>query len=145
MVTMHEMALVRSVVDVVLDHAKAAGASRVTAVYLTIGYGRDIVEDMMDGMFAYLARGTVAQGAELVIVRTPFMVRCRDCGMPFHLNAYDSRSWVCPKCGAARRYDLVSGMEFTIDRIEVEGGCEPQVPPDAGRRTTGEPAGCAVA
>jgi hydrogenase nickel incorporation protein HypA/HybF len=117
---MHEMALVRNVVDIVLDHAQAVGATRVKAVYLTIGYGRDIVEDLMDGMFSYLARGTVAEGAELVISRTPFMVRCRRCGMAFHINVYDSKSWVCPKCGAERQYDLVSGMEFTIDQIQVE-------------------------
>lgn len=116
---MHEMALVRNIVDVVLEHAQAQGATRVKEVYLTIGAGRDIVEDLMQGCFRYLARNTIAEDAELVMTRTPFMVRCRDCGMPFHINVYNSKTWVCPRCGSERNYDLVSGMEFRIDRIEV--------------------------
>ena len=116
---MHEMALMRDVLDTVLDQASRSGASRVTAVYVTIGDGRDVVWDLVESMFAYLARGTVAQDAELVIHRTPFMVQCDDCGMPFHLNVFDRATWRCPRCGAVQHYHLISGMEFTIDSIEV--------------------------
>ena len=42
---MHEMALCRNVADIVLEEASRANAVRVSGIYLTIGYGRDIVED----------------------------------------------------------------------------------------------------
>lgn len=41
---MHEMALCRNVVDMVLEEADKVGAQRVSGVYLTVGYSRDIVE-----------------------------------------------------------------------------------------------------
>ena len=59
---MHEMAMVRSVVDIVLEEAEHAGATEVLGVYLTVGYSRDIVEDVFESMFAWMCRGTVAEG-----------------------------------------------------------------------------------
>lgn len=115
---MHEMALTRDVVDIVVGEAEKAGAQRVDAVYLTIGYARDIVDELFEKCFAYLARGTVAQGAELVLERTPLMVSCDACGMVYHLDVFGARVHSCPCCGA-RGYTLRSGYEFSIDRIEA--------------------------
>ena len=47
---MHEMALCRNVADIVLEEASRANAVRVSGIYLTIGYGRDIVEDLFETM-----------------------------------------------------------------------------------------------
>lgn len=116
---MHEMALMRPVVDTVLDFANQAQATEVKAVYLTIGYGRDVVEGYMDSMFAWLSRGTIAEHAELIVRRTPYAVKCNQCGRAFHLNIYDESTWICPQCQTARDYRLLTGMEFRIDRIEV--------------------------
>ena len=122
---MHEMALVRNVVDIVLDQAEKANATEVKAVYLTIGYGRDIVEEYFDGLFLFLARGTVAEHAELVIQRTPYTVRCNQCHRVFHIDVFDEKTWVCPFCKAERDYKLNSGMEFAITRIEVANDTAP--------------------
>lgn len=118
---MHEMALVHDVLDVVLDEAEKCNASEVKAVYLTIGFARDVVEDLMDGLFKHLARGTVAANADLVIQRVPITVTCNGCGEVFHVNFYDESTWVCPKCHAERNYKLRTGMEYYISRIEVAG------------------------
>lgn len=116
---MHEMALVRNVVDIVLEQAEKVNATEVKSVYLTIGYGRDIVEEYFDGLFSFLARGTVAEHAELVLQRVPYTVRCNQCHRVFHINVFDESTWVCPFCKAERDYKLNSGMEFAITRIEV--------------------------
>ena len=118
---MHEMALVHNVVETVLDQAGRVGAREVGAVHLTIGEGRDVVEDYMQGLFAFLARGTVAERARLVVRRVPYTVRCTCCGTVFPLNVRDASTWVCPHCAAERQYRLHTGMEFTIDRIQVVG------------------------
>ena len=118
---MHEMALVHNVVEAVLEHAEDIGAKEVGAVLLTIGEGRDVVESFMQGLFAFLARGTVAERAKLVIRRVPYTVRCTCCGTVFPLNVRDASTWVCPHCAAERLYRLHTGMEFTIDRIQVVG------------------------
>lgn len=116
---MHEMALMRTVVDTVLEYAEKAHAKEVKAVYMTIGFSRDVVEDYMDSMFSFLARGTIAEHAELVVRRTPYTVKCNRCARVFHIDVYDASTWVCPQCGAERDYRLHSGMEFTINNIEV--------------------------
>lgn len=122
---MHEMALTRSVLDIVLEEAERHGAAEVRSVRLTIGSLRDIVEGMFDGLFAHLARGTVAEHAELVIVRTPAAVRCNACGYVFHpnLRGEGGRAAETPVCPACRRRDfgLVSGMEFRVDHIDMVG------------------------
>lgn len=124
---MHEMALVRNVVDVVLDHADTVGASEVKEVYLTIGYGRDIVEEYMGSMFSFLARDTIAEHAELIIQRVPYTVKCNQCDLIFHINVFDDTTWVCPQCGAVRDYKLNSGTEFSVDNIKVVGNHEPKL------------------
>lgn len=116
---MHEMALMRNVVDTVLEYAGQAQATEVKAVHLTIGFNRDVVEKYMDSMFAFLARGTIAEHAELIVRRTPYTVKCNRCGRVFHINVYDSSTWVCPQCQTERDYKLHSGMEFVINNIEV--------------------------
>lgn len=115
---MHEMALVRNVVDIVLDEAKAVDAAEVTGIYLTIGYSRDIVEDLFEDMLKWMCRDTVAAGAKLYLTRVPFTVKCFDCGRVFPLDVHDRDTWHCPHC-RSKRYVLNSGMEFYVNDIEI--------------------------
>ena len=114
---MHEMSMVRVAVRAVLEECTGKDVGRVTAVNFSIGEMRDVVEAYVPDLFRYLARGTVAEDAQVNIARIPMRVRCRDCGEIFALG--DERA--CPRCGARRRYALFSGSEFRIDSIEVEG------------------------
>ena len=116
---MHEMALTRDVVDIVIEEAEKAGASRVRAVYLTIGYARDIVEDLFEQCFAWMARGTVAEGAELVLSRVPLTVECNECGRAYHIDVHDRGTWTCASCGK-KSYQLKTGMEFFINGLDIE-------------------------
>jgi hydrogenase nickel incorporation protein HypA/HybF len=116
---MHEMSLATDVLDTVVEIARRSDARRVRSVYMTVGKGRDVVEDLFSGLFGYLARGTVADGAEMVFRTTPLTARCRDCGKVYPLNVFDEKTWPCPECGA-RNYELHSGMEFSIDSVVVE-------------------------
>lgn len=116
---MHEMSLVRNVVDLVVEEAREAGASKVSAVYLVIGEGRDIVEDYFEGLFDFLARGTVAEGAEIVLHRVPYTMRCNQCGFAFHVEYIRQVARVCPICGSKDDCTFDSGMEFYISKIEA--------------------------
>lgn len=118
---MHEMALVRSVVDIVLEQAELSGAAEIRNVHLTIGKGRDVVVPLMEGLFQHLARGTVAENAKLIVHTTPLTVRCNRCDCVFPVNVFQRTTWTCPDCGAEKDYTLNSGMEFTVDRIEAVG------------------------
>lgn len=115
---MHEMSLTRSLVDMVLEEAEAAGATEVRTVYLALGDLRDIVEELFDGMFAFMAKGTLAERAKLVITRAPFTVKCNCCKHIYHIDEHDSSTWSCSQC-KERDYVLNSDMEFSIKAIEL--------------------------
>lgn len=116
---MHEMALVHQVVKIVLDYTEQIDAREVTEVHLTIGAGRDVIEDYMAGLFSFVARGTVAERAKLVPHFVPYQVQCNQCEEIFPLNVRDRSTWVCPHCQAEKNYRLYSGMEFMVDQIGV--------------------------
>lgn len=120
---MHEMSLIRNVVDMVLQECEGKNVKEVKAVHLTIGELSDVVEEYIPGLFQHLARkaeNPIAANAEVVIKRTPLLVRCNECYEIFHINVHDESTWVCPRCGAKQKYSLFSGREFRIDNIEVE-------------------------
>lgn len=115
---MHELGLARGVVDTVVESAEQAGARQVKRVYMSIGRARDIVPDLMDLAFKHLTKGTIAEGAELVVTQIPVMARCGDCGLIFPVDVFDNNTWKCPRC-ASGHYELCGGRELDIDRIEV--------------------------
>lgn len=119
---MHEMSLIRPVVEMVLEQCEGRDVRAVTSVHLTIGDAHDVVADLIPGLFRYLAAGTVAENAEVVIRHVPITVRCNRCGEVFPINVYREETWECPRCGARQDYTLFSGREFEIDSIRVEVG-----------------------
>lgn len=116
---MHEMSLVRNIVEIVKEEAEAAQAEKVTAVHLVVGEGRDIVESLVQSMFQFLARGTIMEDAQVILQHVPYRVKCNRCGTEFHLEIMQPEKWVCPSCGAYKDYKLISGQEFYISRIEA--------------------------
>ena len=112
------MALAGDVLKTVVGVAEKSGAKEIRKVYMTIGSGRDIVSGLFEGLFSHLARGTLAEKAELAVTRVPIRVCCRHCETIYPLDVFDSKTWNCPTC-TQKDYSLYSGMEFCIDRIEV--------------------------
>lgn len=116
---MHETGVCRSIVETVEAFALRAGASKVTEVHITLGEIHDVVPDILCGAFKWMARGTVVEGAEMVIERVPFTVECQNCGCIYRLDGNRRETWPCPECHE-KDYRLHSGREFTIDYIGIE-------------------------
>ncbi|NIM06446.1 MAG: hypothetical protein GTO55_08600 [Armatimonadetes bacterium] len=65
---MHETALISSTISILTKQAKKHNAGCVSRVYLRLGRGPHNLEpDRVKEVFALLARGTIAEGAELEI------------------------------------------------------------------------------
>ena len=120
---MHEMVLVDKALDMVLEVCRERGIDRVEAVHLRVGEARDVVEEFVQDMFSYMARGTAAEYATLVMERVPLRVRCRRCGATFPIAIRQEATWTCPECGTYHDYQLVSGNEFELSRIDA---CMPE-------------------
>lgn len=117
---MHEMSLMRKVVEVVLSECEGKNIKKVCAVHLSIGELSDVIEEYVQSLFQFLARGTIAEAAEVVITRIPANVRCNRCCNIFPIDVRNSDTWKCPRCHAVHDYRLFSGREFRIDNIDVE-------------------------
>ncbi|MGE2713536.1 hydrogenase maturation nickel metallochaperone HypA [Mycolicibacterium litorale] len=108
---MHEMAITRSVVDAVCDHA---AGRRVHRVRVEVGALCAVVPDAMLFCFDLAAEGTVADGARLDLDVRPGLARCRTCGAEFTLP---DLILLCP-CGSAD-VEVLAGRDLRILSMEV--------------------------
>ena len=115
---MHELAVTEGMLKVVLRHAEQNQVQRVLGITLLIGEMSDIVDEWLQRYFDYLSRGTVAEGAELTINRSPAVFRCGDCGDEYVVNIRNKGSFSCPVCGGAN-VSLISGREFQVQELKV--------------------------
>lgn len=113
---MHELAVTESIRDIALRHAQAAGAKRVTDVYLVIGRLSSIVDDSVQFYWDIISQGTPVEGARLHFRRAPIEVVCLDCGARYNPPDDDL---ACPAC-RSERIRIVAGEEFCLEAIDVE-------------------------
>jgi hydrogenase nickel incorporation protein HypA/HybF len=114
---MHEMSVSQSILDIALRHAEKAGAGRIVAIDLVIGDLTGFVDESIQFYIDFLARETLAQGAQLRFERIVPRVRCHACGAEY--APPDSRLWTCPDCEAFGG-EILAGKEFYVASIEIE-------------------------
>jgi len=112
----HELAITQNILDIVLDEAKAAQASKITRINLVIGELSGVVSDCVLFHFDFLKKDNAAETATIDFRLVPAELRCRDCLTNF--KPKDS-AWVCPNCQSTR-LDVISGRECYVESIEVE-------------------------
>ena len=81
-----------------------------------IGGLRRANPELMSFIFAAVSRGTPAEGAILSVMIMPFTFRCEACG---RTGTREDSLFLCPSCGS-RNVQLLSGLEFSIEVLEVE-------------------------
>lgn len=111
---MHEYAVTRQILEIVLEEADAAGVKRVEHVHLTLGKLRGFAPEPIRMYFEIYAKETPAQNARLTFREIPARFRCKHCSREFQL---DEPVFLCPDCGSFQ-LEKRSGDEFTIDNIE---------------------------
>ena len=113
---MHELALARSLIDLVDDHAARAGARQVERIHVRLGQ-LSAVTRALHVSFIPASRGTRCEGAILDIEEVPLTVRCFHCdGVKTPGGRYNFR---CPDCGMPTP-EVVTGREMQLVAIELE-------------------------
>jgi hydrogenase nickel incorporation protein HypA/HybF len=113
---MHEMAITRSMVGLVLAEAEKAGGGKVKSINVVLGEMSGVVDRCVQFYFDYMSKGTAAEGAELVFKNVPNQARCRKCGSVFSPRDI---FWSCDKCQSLE-VDIIGGDELRVESIEVE-------------------------
>jgi hydrogenase nickel incorporation protein HypA/HybF len=114
---MHELAVTESIKEIAVRHAVAAGAKKVTDIYIVIGRLASIVDDSVQFFWDIIAQDTICAGATLHFQRVPARMTCLDCRQEY---SFDADLIPCPNCGSYLA-KVISGEEFHLDSIAVEG------------------------
>ncbi|MFH1763740.1 MAG: hydrogenase maturation nickel metallochaperone HypA [Gemmatimonadota bacterium] len=116
---MHELAVTKSILDIVLRHAEANGVSKVLTIDLSIGALSDVEAEWIQEYFDYLSRGTPAQGAMLRVSRSPLTFQCEPCSRDFTAGREELEGACCPQCGS-RDIALISGTGYSVESMEAQ-------------------------
>jgi hydrogenase nickel incorporation protein HypA/HybF len=115
---MHELAVTRSILDIVVRHAAAHGVAGVAAVDLSIAALSDLEPEWLQRYFDHLSRGTVAEGAVLRVRRSPLTFECDACATWFSAAREELEAARCPGCGG-REARVVSGVGYVVESMEA--------------------------
>lgn len=80
---MHEMAIAEGVLDIALDYAKQNDAKCIREIGLLIGDMSGVVVDSLTFSFDMIAKGTLAEGAEIKVKHVPLVGAARSAGRTF--------------------------------------------------------------
>jgi hydrogenase nickel incorporation protein HypA/HybF len=117
---MHEMSVAENILEIIQRHAPVQDKTRVKVIRLRIGELAGVVPESLRFCFEVMSKGTVAEGAELMIERVPLVGRCHECDFDFHVEGY---VFVCPRCHSPQ-IEVISGHELEVMEMEVEDeGC----------------------
>jgi len=118
----HELSLVASMFETLLDLAQAHDARRITGVKIQVGALAGVVPEILETAFDSYKKGTIAESAVLTIVKPPFTVRCRACGSE---TVRDDFVMACPAC-VSTDLEVIHGMELVLEKVEMETDDPPQ-------------------
>ena len=111
---MHELSIVSSVVDSVIESLERYPGARVLEVRLRVGA---LAEDSLQFCYELATRETPLEGSRLVVKIVPVMVHCDACGKDGELESL--QSFHCPHCGEPAG-DVRAGREMEIEAFEIE-------------------------
>ncbi len=113
---MHEFSITESMLSLALEKANEASAGKITRINLVVGELSGVVSECVQFYFDFLAKDTIAGGAELAFETKPTTVRCHQCNNVF---TPENGNWACPECRETG-IEIVSGRECYMESIEVE-------------------------
>jgi hydrogenase nickel incorporation protein HypA/HybF len=114
---LHELSIVSSVVDAVIDSMAPYPGARVKEVRLRVGALASVVEDSLQFCYGIATEGTPLEGSKLVVNAVPVVMRCESCSADVEIASL--QSFRCPRCNAPVS-NLLQGRELEIESIEIE-------------------------
>ncbi len=114
---MHESSLAKQILATVLDRGAREGAVRVRAVRGWIAETERLSVESITFHFRALARGTIAEDADLDLLVRHVEARCVACGAVF---LPDHHVLLCPRCGSTDG-ELLGRVGILVESMDVEG------------------------
>lgn len=113
---MHELSLCHALLTQVESVAREHRARAVTRIRIRVGPLSGVEPPLLEHAFPLASAGTLAEGAELVIEKTPIRVRCSQCGTESEASA---NHLLCAACGDYHT-QLIGGDEMLLHSLEFD-------------------------
>ena len=114
-ISMHELPVTQSILELALKHAQKADAKQITDIHIVMGELSTTVDDSVQFYWGIIAKETIAEGAKLHFRRVPAEMQCLTCSQKFH----PEDEFLCPNCGGAQ-VKVTAGEEFYVEAIDVD-------------------------
>jgi hydrogenase nickel incorporation protein HypA/HybF len=112
---MHEMSLCEGLVQTLEEQAAAQHFVKVHKVWLEIGALAVIEPEAMRFSFPLVARGTVAEDAELITELVDAAAWCMQCSSRVAVRRHGEG---CPHCGGYQ-LQILDGQQMRVRQLEV--------------------------
>jgi hydrogenase nickel incorporation protein HypA/HybF len=107
----------QATLEIALEHAARHGAGRIHRIALRVGDFSGVVPEALEFALDVVSDGTIAEGAQLEIVRVPLICVCTSCGSEFQpLDGFFD--FDCPQCHSMSAR-VRQGRELELDHLEV--------------------------
>jgi len=113
---MHELSLVSSLLEMIVEDAQKRGFKKVTCVRLSVGEYSGANRQVLEFALEHLSRGTPLEGAAFDLAVEEASCLCNNCQLTFKP---EQPFFTCPFCGRASS-SFVKGKEVYIDYYEGE-------------------------
>ena len=112
---MHELSIVRSILDIIEEYAEEYRFSKVKSLKLSFGRLSCIEPQVLDFTFEIQSSGTKADGAKLEFDIRPIIIQCFSCEKDSELEQYAAE---CPRCKGSEV--LLAGGTEEIQLLEID-------------------------
>jgi hydrogenase nickel incorporation protein HypA/HybF len=122
---MHEFSFAYNIFKVAEATAIKYNAKKITEVYLEIGELTLIVPELLKQSFKMATKGSIAEGAELIIEIVPGEIKCNDCGktstVTLNEEAYLTglQLFQCRHC-ESKNTAILSGKKANVKNIKIQ-------------------------
>jgi hydrogenase nickel incorporation protein HypA/HybF len=113
---MHELSIMQSTLELVLQHAARNQATKVHRIVLKIGAISGVDPDALRFAHEVVVSGTIAEDSIMEIISVPVRCHCRNCSLDF--EAEDGPIALCPRC-ATPSGDVLQGREMELSQLEL--------------------------
>lgn len=113
---MHELSVVSSMVDLLLEEIQKKKIKKVSTVYLLVGDMSGVKEDSIKYYFKLLGKNTPLENSRLSFKYKKSKFRCKRCNVLYEKQDFDM---LCPHCNGNGEIREPCTF-FYIESIEVE-------------------------
>lgn len=113
---MHELSVTQGILKICQDEQNKAKFKKINEIRIMVGELTGLVPNCIDYYFDIISKGTVAEGAKLIINKVPIKIKCNECN---NISQIGKGQYGCPVC-KSNNIKIINGKEFYVDSLEVE-------------------------